>query len=124
MINKLTKSALLLLLLSMSQGAMATDELFREQLLRIINQLNAIKPVIGEAERYQVQNTAVKLHLKAFEGADGGLHNGVQEDIELIKKGLIAYLNRPVIAPKKVLPIAGDFIETPKKESFKKRENS
>ena len=124
MLNKLTKSALLLGVLSMSQGAMATDELFREQLLRIINQLNAIKPVIREAQRYQVQNAPVKLHLKAFEGADNKTHNGVDEDIELIKKGLIAYLNRPVIAPKKVSPIAGDFIETPKKESFEKRINS
>lgn len=106
---------LFLLITGINQQALASNELLNEQLVRIINQLNAIKPIISEAERYQSKNAPIKLHLKAFKGADGKTHNGVSEDIELIKKGLIAYLNKPVIAPKKVSPIEGDFIETPKK---------
>lgn len=98
-----------------SQTGMASQELLNEQLVRIINQLNAIKPIIKEAERYQPENAPVGLHLKAFKGADNQMHNGVFEDVELIKQGLIAYLNKPLIAPKKVSPIEGDFIETPKK---------
>lgn len=99
----------------LSQTAGASNDLLNEQLVRIINQLNAIKPIIKEAERYQSQSTPVKFHLKAFKGADNKMHNGVYEDIELIKKGLIAYLNKPAIAPKKVSPIEGDFIDSPKK---------
>ena len=94
---------------------MASQALLNEQLVRIINQLNAIKPIIKEAERYQSQGAPVKLHLTAFKGSDNQIHNGVLEDIELIKQGLIAYINRPAVAPKKVSPIEGDFIETPKK---------
>ncbi len=97
------------------QTASASNDLLNEQLARIINQLNAIKPIIKEAERYQSQNAPIKLHLKAFKGADNKMHNGVSEDVELIKQGLIAYLNKPLIAPKKVSPIEGDFIESPKK---------
>lgn len=103
------------LIMGISPSAPASQELLNEQLVRIINQLNAIKPIIEEAERYQSKNAPVKLHLKAFQGADGKRHNGVSEDIELIKKGLVSYLNKPVIAPKKVEPIAGDFIESTKK---------
>lgn len=112
---KLKRLAVLLLTAGVSHSVFAVNELLDEQLVRIINQLNAIKPIIKEAERYQSDKEPVKLHLKAFKGADDKMHNGVSEDIDLIKKGLIAYLNKPAVAPKKVLPIEGDFIESPKK---------
>ncbi|HAT7747564.1 TPA: hypothetical protein KKX05_002731 [Legionella pneumophila] len=107
--------SILFLGLGLSQPVSASQELLNEQLVRMINQLNAMKPIIKEAERYQPEGAPVKLHLKAFKGADNKMHNGVLEDVELIKQGLIAYLNRPAVAPKKVSPIEGDFVETPKK---------
>lgn len=103
------------LVMGLSQLSLAANELLDEQLVRIINQLNAVKPIIKEAVRYQSDKEPVKFHLRAFKGSDDKMHNGVEEDIELIKKGLIAYLNKPAIAPHKVSPIEGDFIETPKK---------
>jgi RAQPRD family integrative conjugative element protein len=112
---KLKVLSILFLTIGFSQTALASSDLLNEQIVRIINQLNAIKQIIKETERYQSQNEPVKLHLKAFKGADNKMHNGVYEDVELIKKGLIAYINKPAIAPKKVLPIEGDFIESPKK---------
>ncbi len=105
---------IIILAMGLSPIASASDELFNEQLVRIINQLNAIKPLINDAQSYQ-SPSPVKLHLKAFIGADNRRHNGVSEDVELIKQGLIAYLNKPMAAPKKVSPIAGDFIASPKK---------
>lgn len=113
--SQLKSLGIFLLTAGLSQSVMASQALLNEQLVRIINQLNAIKPIIKEAERYQSQGAPVKLHLTAFKGSDNQIHNGVLEDIELIKQGLIAYINRPAVAPKKVSPIEGDFIETPKK---------
>lgn len=112
---KLKMFSMVMLAIGFTQTVSASNELLNEQLVRIINQLNAIKPIIKEAERIQSEDAPVKLHLSAFKGSDGRMHNGVGEDIELIRKGLIAYLNKPVIAPQKVLPVEGDFIEAPKK---------
>lgn len=111
----LKKMAALLMTVMLAPSAWANQELFNEQLVRIINQLNATLPLIKEAARFQTGHEPIKLHLTSFKDVDNRLHNGVSEDIELIKKGLIAYLNKPAIAPKKVTPIEGDFIDSPKK---------
>lgn len=111
------KPNLLLLIVTLSwiPSLSFSNELLKEQVVRIINQINAIQPIIKEAQRYQSGNEPIKLHFTAFQGADLKNHNGVYEDLELIKKGLIAYLNQPVIAPKKVEAISGDFLDSPKK---------
>ena len=82
---------------------------FNETLVQIINQLNAITPLIEKAKHYQKKNTRVQLHLTKFKCSDGKNHNGLSEDIGEIKKGIAAYLNKPTIEPRTIKPLDDDF---------------
>jgi RAQPRD family integrative conjugative element protein len=82
---------------------------FDETLVQIVNQLNAITPLIEKAKHYQSKNTRVQLHLTKFKGSDGNIHNGLSEDISEIKKGIVAYLNKPTIEPRTIKPLDDDF---------------
>lgn len=84
---------------------------FNETLVQIINQLNAIKPLIEKARIYQNKNKRVQLHLTSFKGVDGQPHNGLSEDLNEIKQGIVAYLNKPAIEPKKIMPLENDFVD-------------
>lgn len=109
------KSFLLMCLLGcIAIEAHANEDAFNQTLVRIINQLNAINPLINEALQSQPKNARIQLHLEQFEGADNQKHNGLREDLSAIKKALIAYLNKPAIAPRAIKPLALDYIDSDK----------
>lgn len=83
-----------------------------ETLVRVINQLNNILPLLDEAEKAIDPTARIKLHIRAFEGADGEIHNGVRDDILSIRNSLIDYINQPPIAPQNIKPLAFDFVST------------
>ena len=88
----------------------ATDEELNTTLVRVINQLNAVLPLLDEAEDEMEPNARIRLHIDAFEGADGVIHPGVRSDIKSIRNALIDYINKPAIEPKTVKPLAFDFV--------------
>lgn len=81
-----------------------------ETLVRVINQLNSILPLLDEAEKAIDPHARIKLHIRSFEGADGEIHHGVRDDILSIRNSLIEYINQPPIAPQKIKPLAFDFV--------------
>ena len=97
-----------LLLIGMIQVSEAAP--LNETLVRVIHQLNSVLPLLDEAEKAIDPNARIKLHIRAFEGADGELHHGVREDILSIRNSLIDYINQPPIAPKNIKPLAFDFV--------------
>jgi hypothetical protein len=99
-----------LLLMIMSMTAYASDEALNQTLVRVINQINAIMPLLDEAKKEVEPNARITLHIDAFEGADGKQHEGVRDDLLSIRNALIDYINKPVIAPKTIQPLALDFI--------------
>lgn len=103
----------LLLILGVNAYADDTDK-FKESLVQIINQLNAITPIINKAKIYQNKSDKVQVHFNSFVGMDGVRHAGLEEDLNMIKKGLVDYINKPSIEPKKVEHIDGDFIDNVK----------
>ena len=68
--------------------AMASEENEKVYLVQIINQLDAIKPLIIAAKNEQAKNIRVQFHYTAFRDSNGKLHNGLLEDIAEIKKVL------------------------------------
>jgi len=90
----------------------ASDATLNQTLVRIINQINAVMPLLDEAKSEIEPNARITLHIDAFEGADGNSHAGLRDDLLSIRNALIDYINKPMIEPKTIQPLALDFIGT------------
>lgn len=104
------KRIILALLFTLSLSAQANEAALNQTLVRVINQLNAIMPLLDEAKNEIEPNTRMQLHIEAFEGADGKTHAGLRSDLLSIRNALIEYINKPAIEPKTIKPLALDFI--------------
>ncbi len=82
----------------------------RMYLVQILNQLNAIQPLILKAQKEQPANTRIQFHYSQYKDTHGQLHNGLLEDAQAIKKGIEQALNHTSIEPRTVAPIKGDYI--------------
>lgn len=104
------KRIVLALLFTLSFSAQANEEALNQTLVRVINQINAIMPLLDEAKGEIEPNTRMQLHIEPFEGADGKTHAGLRSDLLSIRNALIEYINKPAIEPKTIKPLALDFI--------------
>ena len=96
--------------LGFSSPIFADQAQMNETLVRLVNQLDALLPLVDEAEREQPQNERFTFHFSSFEGSDGKTHNGLREDIMSMKEALIVQINQPTIDPETVAPLNNDFI--------------
>ncbi|HAT7972130.1 TPA: hypothetical protein JA976_06720 [Legionella pneumophila] len=104
------KRLLLVLMLSLPFASHASDEALNQTLVRVINQINAVMPLLDEAQSEIEPNTRIQLHIESFEGADGKTHAGLRNDLLAIRNALIDYINKPAIEPKTIKPLSLDFI--------------
>lgn len=88
----------------------ASEEALNQTLVRVINQINAVMPLLDEAQTEIEPNTRIQLHIESFEGSDGRSHPGLRDDLLIIRNALIAYINKPILEPKTIKPLALDFI--------------
>ena len=113
--NRLTKLFIKIVVISSSilfiTIAQANDAQMKETLIRIINQLQSIKPLITQAKQQQPDNPRIKVHFDRFIGADGKWQNGLRQDIDVIQQALINIVNQESIEPRSYQPINNDFIE-------------
>ena len=107
------KRLMCLVLLITSFTTHASDSNLNETLVRIINQINAIKPLLDEAQSEIAPNARIRLQIDGFKDAEGHYHAGLRDDLLAIRNGLIEYINQPVMAPRKVKPLALDFVRKP-----------
>jgi len=91
----------------------ADDASLNETLVRIINQINAIQPLLDEAKLALDPHQRIQFHVEAFEGPDGKQHPGLRADLLNIRNALIDVINHPVIAPRVIEPLALDFTSKP-----------
>lgn len=77
----------------------ADSETENIELLRIINILNSVSPLIDEAQRQQDKSARVQFEYEALRG-----------DLTKIKTGIQEKLNTPSIEPRKATPIQGDYL--------------
>lgn len=104
------KRLLLVLMLSLPLASHASEEALNQTLVRVINQINAVMPLLDEAQSEIEPNTRIQLHIESFEGADGKTHAGLRNDLLAIRNALIDYINKPAIEPKTIKPLSLDFI--------------
>lgn len=101
---------MVILSLIFSCSSFATQAELNQTLVRIINQINAILPLLDEAKEEMEAGSRIRLHIESFEGSDNQKHAGVRDDLLAIRQGLIDYINKPAIEPKTVKPLKFDFI--------------
>lgn len=92
----------------------ADNEQMNEVLVKIIRQLQAVKPLINEAENAQEKNPRIKVHFDSWIDTSGNKHNGLRQDIEAIQTALVHIVNSETIEPRVYKPIQGDFVEKEK----------
>lgn len=97
-------------MLSLPLVSHASEEALNQTLVRVINQINAVMPLLDEAQSEIEPNTRIQLHIESFEGADGKTHAGLRNDLLAIRNALIEYINKPAIEPKTIKPLSLDFI--------------
>ena len=98
------------LLCLLANTALADNAALNETLVRIINQINAILPLLDEAKDEIDPNTRIMLQIDNFRSADGQKHPGLRDDLLTIRNSLIDYINQPAIAPKTIKPLALDYV--------------
>ncbi|QBR84685.1 hypothetical protein E3983_10105 [Legionella israelensis] len=107
------KRILLASLLFITITAQANNADVNETLVRIINQINAIMPLLDEAQTELNPHARIQLHIESFTDNEGQQRAGVRDDLLMIRNGLIDYINQPVIAPRKIKPLNNDFVSKP-----------
>ncbi|AMQ28925.1 TPA: RAQPRD family integrative conjugative element protein [Legionella pneumophila] len=107
------KRLLCLTFMMISLHSWANNPDLNETLVRIINQINAIMPLLDEAQTQITPNTRIQLQIEGFEDVQGQYHAGLREDLLNIRNGLIDYINQPIIAPRKIKALEMDFVRKP-----------
>jgi len=90
--------------------AQADQAQMNEILVRLINQVDAMMPLVQQAQKQQPKNERFQFHFEAFEGSDGEMHNGLKEDLLSIREALIKQINTPSVDPYHIKPLNNDFV--------------
>jgi RAQPRD family integrative conjugative element protein len=99
-----------LYLCSINTSALANEEKEKMYLIQMINQLDALKPLVIAASNEQQENSRQKFNYTAFVNSSGKSQNGLLEDINELKKGIQARLNKTETEPHRFEAIKGDYI--------------
>ncbi len=93
-----------------SLQAMANETREKIYLTQIINQLEAIKPLVVSANQEQERGARIKFRYTSYRDANGVSHNGLLEDINAIEKGIQKKLNHAISEPRHFQAINGDYL--------------
>lgn len=110
MTKRLKLIALALSSLLIVTTSFANDEQMRETIVQIINQIQAIKPLINKAEHEQSSNPRIKIHFDKFSDEKGQIHNGLRQDLNDVQNALIQSINRETVEPRRFKPLEDDFV--------------
>lgn len=110
MMNWRFKLCGLLILALTVQTTFASETQEKIYLLQLLNQLNAMQPMISAAEKAQVKGSRIQFHYTNYRTSDGKLRHGLLDDIAEIKAGIKERLEQLSIEPRQVMPIKGDYV--------------
>ncbi len=97
-----------------STHAMANNEQERIYLTQIVNQLEALRPLILAAYKEQDKTNRIKFNYFSYYDSNEKKHNGLLEDILAIENGIKEKINKPISEPRNFQKIKGDYSETKK----------
>lgn len=90
--------------------AQANTMEMNQTMVRMINQIDAIFPLINQASHQQSKEARVQFHFYSWTDSKGVKHDGLNESLLKIRRALVQQINHSSLTPKEVKPINGDFI--------------
>jgi len=90
----------------------ADSEQMKQTLAQIAEQLEAIRPLINQAQQEQSANPRVKIHFNRWIDANGVTHAGLSDDIKSIQQAVIAAINKTPVDPRTIKPLNSDFVDS------------
>ena len=115
---RLTRLTVLIILslslVSLSLIVDANNQLMNMDLVKVVQELQSIKPLLEKAEREQDKNARVKIEFEDFMASDGEKHRGLKSDIQEIQDSIISMINDERVDPRSMSPIEGDFVNKEK----------
>lgn len=101
---------------SANQSFIQTDSSEQERiyLVQLVNQINAMLPIIRAAEKQKPEHMRMQFHYSAYQDVAGKSHNGLLEDVLAIRHGIEEKLNTITLEPRVAQPIRGDYLDKEK----------
>jgi RAQPRD family integrative conjugative element protein len=94
-----------------STNVMASESHEKMYLIQMMNQLDALKPLVVSASKEQDRNARIKFHYTTYRDSNGKIHNGLLEDINELRKGIQEKLTQPISEPRYFQSIKGDYLD-------------
>ncbi len=98
-----------LIIYSLASASMADTAQENIYLTQILNQINAVKPLIIAASHEQPKSNRIQFHYSKYMDSSGNLHNGLLEDLIEIENGIRQKLEAIPEEPNHFKPINGDY---------------
>ncbi len=96
--------------LSMSTSVMADTVQMNQTMVQMVSQLDALIPLIDQAEAAQDPTTRVQFHFDSWSDQSGNLHPGLRQDVLKMRAAIINQINQTNLTPEVVTPIRGDYV--------------
>ena len=87
----------------------STDQM-NQTMVRMINQIDALFPLIEQASKEQDNIARVQFHFNHWVDANGVKHDGLKENLLEIRVALINQINQSNLTPKQIVPMSGDYV--------------
>lgn len=105
------KKTLIVFITLVSHMATANTIKMNQYLVKMISEIDSMIVLINKAAKEQPDNVRVKFNFKKYRNSKGGYSNGLKEDLLEMKKAIVAHINKPIIAPKKVSHMRFDYVD-------------
>ena len=79
-------------------------------LVRLINQMDAMMPLIDEAKAEQNPTARVTFHFDTWRDSAGQQHDGFRQSLLRMRQALVDQINQPSLTPAVVTPLTDDFV--------------
>ena len=108
---KLIKVGMIGLLAFVLMTATYADTIqMNNNLVRLVNQIDAMMPIIDAAQKSQDPNARVQFHFETWTDNQGQVHLGLREDLFMIRQALVSQINNTNLTPTYVPPLENDFV--------------
>lgn len=104
------KKYILVFLGLISMSLYAGEKEMNTYLFKIVQEIDAISPLIKMAEKESPKNSRIKFHFSKYTNGKGKNVNGLKDDLQEIKKSILEHIEKPRTSPRKIDEMNFDFI--------------
>lgn len=109
--SRLMKSLVIVMATSLSQIVLAATPDMNTDLVQLVDQLDAMLPLIAQAEKKQDHNAPVQFHFETWIDSQGTRHNGLKQDVIAMRAAIANQINAEAIAPRALPPLEQDYVQ-------------